>query len=163
MAPRKLRAFRVQHCHFEIKTECNTKFKMTIRFKHLILLVIATMSFTCCSEVNRSLEISGFKFGDSKQEALVCTASLGYKIEPIGNHCLRLSGDIQALGISWNEINLLIDSIHRIKEIALCRKYSDTSQDMILNHINAITTIFSKKSTLRRYNICHSCLPCQFL
>lgn len=90
------------------------------------------------------MNIGGFEFGASKQEALVQAASLGYEIKPVGNYRLWLIGNIQVLGLSWNQMHLCIDSINGIKEIVLIRKYSETTQDMITKHIDSIISIFPK-------------------
>lgn len=36
-------------CHFEIETDCNTKFKMTMKIKEIGFVFLAAMLFTACS------------------------------------------------------------------------------------------------------------------
>lgn len=115
--------------------------------RYLIIIILSTSwlsGLLSCSESKKSLNIGGFEFGASKQEALVLAASLGYEIKPVGNYRLWLSGNIQALGLSWNQMHLCIDSINGIKEIVLSRKYCETTQDMITNHLDSITSVFPK-------------------
>lgn len=115
------------------------------KYLTIIILSISWLSILLsCSESKKPLNVGGFEFGASKQEALARAASLGYEIKPVGDYSLWLSGDIQALGLSWNQMHLCIDSINGIKEIVLSRKYSETNQDMISKHLDSITSIFPK-------------------
>lgn len=113
--------------------------------KYLIITLLSIFWLSVllsCTETKKSLNIGGFEFGASKQEALVRAASLGYEIEPVGDYYLWLSGNIPALGLSWNQMRLCIDSINGLKEITLSRKYSETTPNMITKHLDSITNIF---------------------
>lgn len=110
----------------------------------LLLLIIGA---SCSSnERYNALEIGGFKFGSSKQEALNLAASYGYKIEPIGAYRLWLTGNIHALDLSWDKMDICVDSVNGIKEIVLTRKYSETTPEMMDKHFNAIKKLYPQSS-----------------
>ena len=63
--------------------------------KYLIITLLSIFWLSVllsCTETKKSLNIGGFEFGASKQEALVRAASLGYEIKPVGDYNLWLSG-----------------------------------------------------------------------
>ena len=116
---------------------------LNYKFFCLFALALLISIFTSCHE-NKSLEIGGFTFGSSMQDALEISRLQGYNVEPIGDYVLILTGNVRALGISWDEISIMADPVNGIKQIVLTRKNSETTEELKKTVFNELKSLYPK-------------------
>lgn len=117
-------------------------YRGTIRI--LCFCVFFLTIISCSQSENTPLEIGGFKFGSTKQEALNLAKKLGYEIKLNGEYHLYLTGAIQALDVYWDLMDICVDPVNGIKEIRLTRKNSSTTPEIKTNLYSAIKRYFPK-------------------
>ncbi len=142
-----LRLISLKHCNTMIKLHrsnlCSNSFVLGITAAFLIVFILS------CSRLEgpKPLEIGGFTFGSSRQAVLEIANRLGYDVEANGNYHLYLTGELEALGISWDKMDILVDSVNGIKEIRMTRKNSDTSSEIRTLLFNEMTNLFPKSES----------------
>ena len=90
----------------------------------------------------KSLVVGGFRFGISKNEILEVAKSKNYEIIPNGEFNYILKGNIPALGMNWNEMWIMYDEEHGIKQITLSRAYDTVTQEMKDSHFASLSELF---------------------
>lgn len=123
--------------------------KFIFRF---ILYSFLITTLSCCSRSQSKdiddVVIGGFRFGAAKEEILQVAKSLNYDIVPFGDYNFYLKGNINALGITWEEMRVMFDSVNGIKQIHLLRPLDSVSEDMIDKHYEALHDIFPNTKKL---------------
>lgn len=120
-------------------------------FNVVFAILVSLISGCCSGSPNDSdkVVIGGFRFGAHKEEILQVAKSLNYDIVPCGDYRLFLKGDINALGMSWNEMRIIFNDKIGIREIHLIRPLDSVSQAMIDAHYTALLEIFPNAQKLR--------------
>lgn len=120
----------------------NIQYRGTIRIFCFCAVLLTIIS--CSQSENTPLEIGGFKFGSTKQDALNIAQNFGYEIKLNGEYHLYLTGAVQALDVYWDLMDICVDPVNGIKEIRLTRKNSSTTPEIKTNLYNAIKRYFPK-------------------
>ena len=89
-----------------------------------------------------NIVVGGFRFGSSQNEILEIAKSMNFDVIPNGSYHYILKGDIPALGMTWNEMDITYDEKVGIKQIVLTRAYDTVTQAMIDNHFASLVKIF---------------------
>ena len=97
---------------------------------------------------DESIVVGGFRFGSHKNKILEIAESMNYDIVPNGSYNFILKGNISALGIIWDEMQIMYDDKNGIKQIILTREYDTVTQEMKDNHFAALSALFPKAEKL---------------